>query len=507
MKGISLSHKSPGMIILLICCWLCFPANAFPHSKAKSGNTPFSIFKDLYEEQGNASEGFTLLTPISMESMEAMDEHLKKALKVKDEINIADQSTAGTILTLLLKAKYGKKQNEKNDFLSIQYSTSSADFSSYLAAYPESKYAEEASARQLCFEENEAWQQALESGTRTAYESFAQFCEGHSTCSYDGCENLSETNHKRAEAVRAWYALTDHSGSDPGIYSEYSSYLDKYGNLSVFTTEAHDSLALNKDKYDWKTAKSLNDLTAYREYLKEHGDGRFVWFAENTVAQMELWERCQETDNYLDYCTYFDLYPDGIYAFEAIEKMQDHESADWDTTKKKNTLAAYEQFVKRYPNGYFTNDAQNKITEIRLAPYLKEAPSFNSISLVGYCSHPGYSMICLSNIDKNNSITISFKGPTGFSKTFAPGKHTWVKVKNGNYKILVQASKTENWWGNATFENRMYAGAWSTYTNALFGTQKVTNKDEEALAHIKEEISQKAAEEDENTRKYILGLQ
>ena len=40
-----------------------------------------------------------------------------------------------------------------------------------------------------------------------------------------------------------------------------------------------------------------------------------------------------------------------------------------------------------------------------------------------------------------------------------------------------------------------------------FGIQKVTNKDEEALSRIKEEIQQKAAEEDANTRKYILGLQ
>ena len=201
------------------------------------------------------------------------------------------------------------------------------------------------------------------------------------------------------------------------------------------------------------------------------------------------------------------VYPDGIHAFEAIEKLQDNEASDWNAAKKKHTLAAYERFVANHPNGYYTNEAQNKITEIRLAPYLKEAPSFNSISLVGYCSRPGYSMICLSNIDKNNRITISLKGPTGYSKTLAPGKHEWIRVKNGNYKILVQASKTENWWGNAQFENRMYAGAWSTYTNALFGIQKVTNKDEEALSRIKEEISQKAAEEDANTRKYILGLQ
>ena len=163
--------------------------------------------------------------------------------------------------------------------------------------------------------------------------------------------------------------------------------------------------------------------------------------------------------------------------------------------------------MAQYPNGYYANEAQNKITEIRLAPYLKEAPSFNSISHVGFYSHPGFSLICLGNIDKNNKMTISLKGPTGFSKTLAPGKYEWVRVRNGSYKILVQASKTENWWGNATFENKMYAGAWSTYTNTLFGVQKVTNKDEEALQKMREDISAKAAEEEINTKKYILGIE
>ena len=126
---------------------------------------------------------------------------------------------------------------------------------------------------------------------------------------------------------------------------------------------------------------------------------------------------------------------------------------------------------------------------------------------MGFYSHPGFSLICLGNIDKNNKMTISLKGPTGFSKTLAPGKYEWVRVRNGSYKILVQASKTENWWGNATFENKMYAGAWSTYTNTLFGVQKVTNKDEEALQKMREDISAKAAEEEINTKKYILGIE
>ena len=37
--------------------------------------------------------------------------------------------------------------------------------------------------------------------------------------------------------------------------------------------------------------------------------------------------------------------------------------------------------------------------------------------------------------------------------------------------------------------------------------QKVTNKDEEALQKMREDISTKAAEEEINTKKYILGIE
>ena len=496
-------------MMLLLCGHLLVPlkAAAEDHS-SKKGNTPFSIFMNLWEDQGNDAGSLTLLTPISKSSLESFTPLLKKSLKVKEDIVFGDTLCVGGILTTMLQSRYGNKSNEKNDFLGIQYSTSSADFDNYIQRFPDSRYATEAQARKQCFEENENWMAAIAKGNREAYEAFAQCCEGHDQCAYDGCENISATNHFRAQAVRAWYALCDRSdGTNYAIYNDYADYLEKYGSLSVFSAAANDSMELNKDKYDWRVATAAHTLPAYQTYLTDHPDGRYAWFAEDNVAQMTLWQEAVASDQYSGYCAYYHQFPDGLYASEAIEKVKASETPDWTSTKKKNTLAAYEKFVSQYPDGYYASEAQNKITEIRLAPYLKEAPSFNSISNVGFYSHPGYSLLCLGNIDKNNKMTISLKGPTGFSKTLAPGKYEWVRVKNGSYKILVQASKTENWWGNATFENKMYAGAWSTYTNTLFGVQKVTNKDEDSLTQMREKIAEKAAEEEINTRKYILGIE
>ncbi len=78
-----------------------------------------------------------------------------------------------------------------------------------------------------------------------------------------------------------------------------------------------------------------------------------------------------------------------------------------------------------------------------------------------------------------------------------------MRVKNGSYKILVQASNVQNWWGNASFENRMYADAWATSTS-FNGISIGSNEDDAASARLIKEIKARAAEEEINTLRYIF---
>lgn len=181
--------------------------------------------------------------------------------------------------------------------------------------------------------------------------------------------------------------------------------------------------------------------------------------ANEMIDELELWNKAVASERYEDYCNYYVDYPDGLFAEKAIEKIQQKETADWKAALTNNSIKAYEDFVKKYPIGYYASNVQSLITELRLAPFLNTPPSFNDITAFGPYPHPGYSLVCLGNVDKQNTIRISFTGPTGFTKSFKAGSFEWIRVKNGNYKILVQASDTENWWGKALFENRVYADA------------------------------------------------
>ena len=107
IKKTVLDYRYLVVLFLLLCGCLSAPLSATTLTlTAKKGGTPFLAFKALWEEQGNNVENFTLLTPVSETSIEAITPLLKKALKVKEEVDFGDTLTVGNILTTLQKALF-----------------------------------------------------------------------------------------------------------------------------------------------------------------------------------------------------------------------------------------------------------------------------------------------------------------------------------------------------------------------------------------------------------------
>ncbi len=331
----------------------------------KGGGTPYSVFYGIWLEHVKDSTEFTLLTVIPDETLSEISPLLKKALKVKSDITCDSAASVGITLTRFLKEKYGKKSNEKNDFFAIQYSTISRDFENYLEKWPNSKSSEEAKSRYNCFKANELWQIANEIKTRDAYESFAKYTKDTPVCQYEGCQRISELNYNLGTAIIEWFSLIDSSSEqDYSIYKAYLSYIEKYGEYSLFGKEAMDSLRINKDRYDWDIAVKENTSGAYKEYIENHNRGRHVWEAKAILKELELWNIAATSDMYNDYCKYYSEYPDGKFASKAADKIKQHEESVWEATKKKNSLKAYEEFVKEYPSGFYASEAQNLTTKL-----------------------------------------------------------------------------------------------------------------------------------------------
>lgn len=480
---------------LLTCLLFIFSLSIM--SKSVS---PFEAFHILWQQNVSSNEEFSLITDVPAEIVEKVLPQLKKELKVKNDVCFTYPSNVGNILTTLLKDRYGNKSNAKNDFLAIQYSTNRADFDDYLKKYPDSKYKDEALARAACFKGYEMLSEIQNVKTRKSYEAFVTYCAEHPSCNYEGCATICDKTNAIANEIAEWYDIVD-SSADKGssIYRDYESYIQTYGEEGLFANAATDSLYINRDRFDWNNAFSENTIAAYENYMNLHHDGLYYRRASLLVDEMNLWENAEASGKYEDYCAYYSEYTDGMYAEKAIERIRQFETDAWNKAKHKNTLASYEEFLKQFPNGYYASEAGNKVTELRLAPYLKEKPSFSDMLLCGDYSKPGYSLIFLGNLDTNKTITISLTGYNGFSKTFRPGQYEWVKVKNGVYKVLVQATLTRSWWGTAHFETGVYAGIWYT-SSFIFGPIP-----QDYVKKFGDVINKKVSDERVKTQQYIYG--
>ena len=489
--------RNPKLKVIMTLCFIILCALDASASNSESmaspydvnkGETPFALFCKIWKDMGNDDKKLTLLTQIPKDTLiQKVAPLLKKGLGVKNDVDFELPCyTVGKVLTKLLKKKYGGKQNEENDYRAIQYSTSIEDLDAYVAKYPNSPFCEEIKSRRDCFNENNLWEAAFEKKTSDAYKAFANACS-QQLCQYEGCDAISAVNHKRAEAVKDWYDIVGESDeNDPSIYKKYEDYIEKYKDCPIFVEEARAKMMPYKDRNDWNIAKSQNTMESLQNYLDNHKDGKFVKRAEMMLAELDLWAKAEKSKSYKDYCDYYTAYPDGQYAENAIEKIKQFEDRAWKTTLASNNLDEYENFLKKFPSGFYANEALKIIVEKKMQPYLKRKAAFEEFPQAGDYSHRGYSLICFGNADNMKRVlSFSMTGPTGYSKQINPGKYEWVRVKNGTYEVLIQGSKEENWRGTVIVENGIYYQV--TWTG--------NNRNNEASNKIAEAIGEKVKEE------------
>ncbi len=463
MKMMNISRLK-AIIVLCAMATCILGASAFTSEYMPStqdvtkGDTPFGIFSKVWKNVHKDDTPVTLLTRVPKDKLKLMAQQLKKDFNVKKDV-IFDQPYyyVGEVITAYTQQLYGGKADPENAFRAIQYSPFVDVMNSYIEKYPESPHCAEIIARRACFAENDLWEEAHEKKTREAYEAFASACS-NTPCKYEGCEAISAANHKNAEAVREWYALVDSSEKKgPSVYKDFANYIKKYGEDSEFAEEARIQYVLYKDRYDWSVALKQNTNKAIQGYLQNHPDGQYVEFARNMLEEVELWDKAKATHSYDDYCAYYDRYPDGEHAAEAIKLLKQYEEETWKATKASKKLDAYENFIKEHPKGYYANEARNIIAKTKMEQNKNVKPSFTEFKRAGDYSHPGYSLIYFGNADnKQRVLTFSMTGPTGYSESIRADDLKWVRVKNGTYEVLIQGTKDEIIRGSVTVENGIY---------------------------------------------------
>lgn len=448
-------------------------------TNVKVKGTPYEMLVALLEAGGYPTADVSLETRLPYEVIESVMPSLRKNMKIKDKVELpalpVPEASMSEVLTAVMHGKYEGKSNKNADFEKIRYSLNSTDFDQYIATYPKSKHIAEVETRRKCAEMHEYWLKASEYGSRLMHQAFIVKCyngDKDPLEAPEGYESLVNLDYQRARAIANWYdMMRAETNATNGTIdcSIYVDYLEEFGKYSCLTDVATDSLNSCLERAAWHEADMENSIASYQSYVDEFPDGNHVRYAKAKLDDWKAWHTARESDTYSGYCDYYEEFPEGDSVVLAIPYMQQKEQQWWDNAQKKNTLAAYDDFIDRFPKGYYSSEAKNRAGEMRLDGVKGQKETIKGLEEIGKYSQLGYSLIGMANLDKYITMTVSLIGKTGQKVVLEHGKSQWVKVKNGKYKILVEASHHESWWGNLEVESGIYIGNWYSVTKFNYG--------------------------------------
>jgi serine/threonine protein kinase len=167
---------------------------------------------------------------------------------------------------------------------------------------------------QIDTKDEQAWQQAGGSGTLAAYNKYLElFPKGHYAVEAAGkVEQLKAEEEKRRKAAEA---------------------------EKKRQAEKERQAAEKRDEEAWQRAQQTNTPTGYAEYLKNPG-GKYRTQAQAKKDELEAKEKQER---------------------EAREK----DLAAWQAAHSANTIVAYDQYLRNYPNGNYANQATSNIKSLK----------------------------------------------------------------------------------------------------------------------------------------------
>ena len=96
--------------------------------------------------------------------------------------------------------------------------------------------------------------------------------------------------------------------------------------------------------------------------------------------QQSDWQKARETNTTDSYEAYLKKYPSGEFSAQAQARSKElYEERDWQKARDADTPEAYQAFLKQYPDGKWTEEARIRVENFTLA----QAPSGNGTPTAG----------------------------------------------------------------------------------------------------------------------------
>ncbi|MDR5652580.1 peptidoglycan-binding domain-containing protein [Ruixingdingia sedimenti] len=244
-------------------------------------------------------------------------------------------------------------------------------YRAYLADFPRGAHADQARRRidQLQGGQNDAareaaaWERAIQRDTVEGYRAYlADWPRGaHVTQARQRIEQLSSQNDTAREQA-AWDRARNRDTADA-----YRAYLADWPR-GPHAAEARQRMERLQGEQDaasretareqaaWERVDALNTLQGYRGYLAEFPRGVHADTARQRIAVLEQGQQREQQQQ---------------------DRQQQQRAADraaWTAARNGDSVAAYEGYLRQFPQGAFAQEAKQRIARLTAATPPREAP-------------------------------------------------------------------------------------------------------------------------------------
>jgi hypothetical protein len=130
---------------------------------------------------------------------------------------------------------------------------------------------------------------------------------------------------------------------------------------------------LDKHPEEWLDSQELalrvRNLTLSNHYqmpmvgaIQGTGHRRGAYLFRKKTAEEAFWRNCLKQGTLAAFNQYLDKYPNGPHADEALALIRDlEEQQDWERARRVDKTFAYREFLRSFPQGQFANQARERI--------------------------------------------------------------------------------------------------------------------------------------------------
>ncbi len=365
------------------------------------------------------------------------------------------------ILTIVLLSSCGVTRMYED----AKTSQSIVLYEAYISEYPRSKFLKQATEELNTLYEERDWKSANQAKSQTAFECFLR------DYPYSKYGRQAEEKIKEIQESDAWKKTVNID-----LIYAYENFLSSYP-ASRYAFDARNKIEQLKDELAWKVAESESTVDSYQKYISEFPNGTKKVLALDRIKEIEIvkpaWNRTVKANTPDAYRDFLSQYSQSSFSSIARNKLSVLEREHWYQATNKKSIALYQAYLKNFPNGEHSAEAEKAIIDLEVDNIFKgdygQLPPMSKTSA-------GYTYATTNDIEIFNNtaytLTVRYSGSLESKKiVLSPKQKRKFTLENGNFRVTasVDAANVTNYAGKENLEGRSYTSEFYIETETYWG--------------------------------------